>query len=340
MRILLMMNDLQNIDMKYCIAFLGMLLTFATLSANEVPKGPERPFAWASRATMEYDFCDTCGCGGNGGSMGFGTGLNNNFVGIRYIGQQYRSRDGIFANSPWIDENFNTIQAWGRFPITDRITVNTLLPYHAHNRQYVDGSEQEINGLGDATLLAFYKLVGRHKDSLPSLGVEHSLYLGGGVKMPTGKFDEANLTGSVNPSFQVGTGSWDYLLAANYGATYADWGLTALLNYTVKTENDQHYRFGNQWNYALNVYRTYYLSTKTALTPQIGGGGEHFEGNREYDLDVPNTGGDVFFARVGLEASYGPYALGVSSMLPLDQDLNAGKVEVKNRFSVYFNINI
>jgi hypothetical protein len=33
--------------------------------------------------------------------------------------------------------------------------------------------------------------------------------------MPTGKFEEANNLGTVNQSFQLGTGSWDYLLLPN-----------------------------------------------------------------------------------------------------------------------------
>jgi hypothetical protein len=52
---------------------------------------------------------DACGCSASGGSMGFSSMLNSNF-GIRYFNQSYSSRDGIFANSPWIDENFNTAQ--------------------------------------------------------------------------------------------------------------------------------------------------------------------------------------------------------------------------------------
>jgi hypothetical protein len=55
-----------------------------------------------------------------GGSMGFSSMLNSNFIGIRYFNQSYSSRDGIFANSPWIDENFNTAQIWTKIPVTGK----------------------------------------------------------------------------------------------------------------------------------------------------------------------------------------------------------------------------
>lgn len=286
------------------------------------------------------DFCDTCGCSGNGGSMGFGTGLNNNFVGLRYIAQTYRSRDGIFANSPWIDESFNTVQLWTQLPVGKRFIVNAVLPYQFHTRIFSDDSEQHINGLGDATVLGFYQILKRTPDSIISIRPEHTLQLGGGVKVPTGTFDEGNLEGSVNPSFQLGTGSWDFLVGANYGMTYRNWGLSLMANYTIKTENDKEYRFGNQLNYALNAYKTYYFGNDVALTPQLGLGGEYFEENKAFGLAVNDTGGNAYFGKGGIEVNYRTYALGISTMLPISQNLNNSKVEVKNRLSVYVNINI
>jgi hypothetical protein len=73
--------------------------------------------------------------------------------------------------------------------------------------------------------------------------------VGGGVKLPTGKYNTNN-NGSVNPSFQLGTGSWDYLLATEYIVRRKQFGLNTMLNYVIKTENRKWYRFGNQFNYA------------------------------------------------------------------------------------------
>jgi hypothetical protein len=69
-------------------------------------------------------------------------------------------------------------------------------------------------------------------------------------------------------------------------------------------------------------------------------GGELFEKNEEYGLVVHDTGGNAFFGKAGVEINYRTLALGITTLLPIVQDLNGGKVEVKNRFSVYLNINI
>jgi len=39
--------------------------------------------------------------------------------------------------------------------------------------------------------------------------------MGGGVKIPTGKYNSTN-NGTLNPSFQLGTGSWDYIFVSEY----------------------------------------------------------------------------------------------------------------------------
>jgi len=286
-----------------------------------------------------YDFCDTCGCSGNGGSMGFGTGLDSNFAGVRYISQSYRSRDGIFNDSPWIDENFNTVQAWGKVPLSKRMLINAIVPYHFHNRSFADASSQNIKGLGDITVLGFYKVLAR-QDSIMVIKPQHSLQIGGGVKLPTGSYDRANNTGSVNTSFQLGTGSWDYLAAINYGLVHNNWGLSAMINYTFKTQNSKDYQFGNQLNYGVNTYKTYYVSDAFAITPIVGVGGEIYDTDESYGLTVLNTGGTVFLGKLGAEVNYNRYSMGVISMLPIQQNLNEGRVEVKNRIAVYLNINI
>tara|TARA_R110002049_G_scaffold3514_1_gene26313 strand:- start:5782 stop:6801 length:1020 start_codon:yes stop_codon:yes gene_type:complete len=339
MKLISKINALQNT--KHPILFLAVL--FSTIvHGNGIPKN-NWPVECPDHTHFEdlfYEFCDTCGCGSSGGSMGYGTGLNNNFFGLRYIGQEYRSRDGIFADSPWIQENFNTLQAWGNFAVTKRTLLNIIVPYQFHNRSFPDNNTQEINGLGDISILGFYNVLPVTPDSIISITPEHYIQLGGGIKMPTGNYDKANNSGSVNPSFQVGNGSWDYILAMNYGFTYRNWGISTLLNYTLKTKNPKGYQFGNQLNYGINAFKTYYVSNSLALTPQLGLAGESYGTNKEFDMEVANSKGSVFLGKISVEATYNRYSLGLIGMLPIDQNLNNNKVELNNRVSVYLNVNL
>lgn len=303
-----------------------VLLGFAALQlqAGETPPPDFKKYLY------EFD-CDACGCSASGGGMGFSSMIDRNFVGLRYVYQSYTSRDGIFNNSPWVDENFNTVQAWARIPVAKRVQISAQLPYHIFDRDRSTGHES-VDGLGDITVMGLYTLYQTVKDSAT---VSHVLQAGGGVKAPTGRYD-LNNNGSVNPSFQLGTGSWDYIVAAEYVVTHNSIGLNAMANYVFKTENDKHYQFGNQLNYAATFFYTIDRS-KYTLVPQAGLAGEVYATNRQYGLDVPQTKGDILLGKLGIEAGMDKFSVGVSGMIPINQNLTGGRVEANYRLSVNLN---
>ena len=280
------------------------------------------------------DDCDACGCSASGGSMGFSSMINPNFVGVRYFNQSYKSTDGLYSNSPWYNENFNTIQLWGRIPVTNKIQASVLVPYHFHNRESNNGN-QSISGIGDITALGFYSIVKSKNDSL---NYKHHVMLGGGVKMPTGKFDESN-NGSVNPSYQLGTGSWDYILATEYIIRKNKMGLNTMLNYTIKTENEKNYRFGNQFNYGSTLF--YVLDNqKLSFVPQVGIAGEVYENNYQHNQKIRNTAGDILFGKLGIEIGKDKFSFGANTMLPVNQNLTGGNVEANYRWKVNLNYSL
>jgi len=282
----------------------------------------------------EDDDCDACGCSASGGSMGFASMLNTNFVGIRYFNQSYKSTSGLYSNSPWYDENFNTIQLWARIPIVKKVQISALVPYHFHNRESATGN-QNISGIGDITVLGMYQLYQTLKDSTVFV---HTLQAGGGIKVPTGKFDEAN-NGSFNPSYQVGTGSWDYLLATEYIIRRKQFGLNAMLNYVIKTENDKNYQFGNQFNYG-GTFFYLYEKNNLSFAPQLGFAGEVFADNYQHNQKVRNTAGDIFMGKIGFEIGKNKFSLGANYMLPITQNLTNGNVEANYRWSLNFNYSL
>lgn len=283
---------------------------------------------------LDDDDCDACGCSASGGSMGFSSMLNTNFVGIRYFNQSYKSTDGLYSNSAWYKENFNTVQVWARIPVTKNIQVSALIPYHFHNRDTETGS-QNINGLGDVTVLAMYKLYQTKKDSTVFV---HSLQAGVGLKAPTGKFNQAN-SGLINPSFQVGTGSWDYLLATEYVIKRKKLGLNTLLNYTIKTENQKQYQFGNQLNYAGTFFYLHEIK-KISIAPQLGFAGEVYDSNYQYNQRVRKSSGDILFGKIGFEIGRDKFSFGANAMLPINQNLASNRVEAKYRFSLNLNYSL
>lgn len=316
------------------MVILMVQFTFATTVKDSI-----NSFTFQKMNLLEEDFyddCDACGCSASAGGIGFGTMLYNNFVGVRYLNQSYTSRDGIFANSPWVNENFNTVQVWAKISISKKIQLFGLLPYQDHSRERSTGKES-ISGIGDLTIMGMYTILETFKDSTTI--VTQKFQVGGGMKFPTGEYNGANNLGNVNKSFQVGTGSFDYLLAADYVIQKNNLGLNLLMDYTFKTENDVNYKFGNQFNYGGLLFYLVDLDS-FKFFPHVGLLGEVYDANEQHQLELPETAGDILFSKFGLEVGRNNFSLGASVMLPVAQNLSEGNIEANYRWSVNLNYSL
>lgn len=278
-----------------------------------------------------FNECDACGCAAGNGSSGFESLLNPQFIGVKYFAQHYKAKENLFVNDLTQDQYFNTIQLWAKIPLTEKLSVYASLPFHFHQKKTLQG-DININGIGDFNLMGIYKLI-NSKDNT------HELNGGVGVKVPLGKFDEKGISG-VNPSFQLGTGSWDYQAVLNY--RFQKNKVAVLLNtdYTIKTENKKHYQFGNQWNYSATGFYQILGNEKTIVSAKAGLQGEVYDGNRQYNENLPKTAGSALYGKFGFETSFKKLSLGTELMLPAYTNLAGGDIESKSRFSLFVNFGI
>ncbi|UMQ40228.1 transporter [Chryseobacterium sp. Y16C] len=281
--------------------------------------------------SVVLDDCDACGCAAGNGSSGFESLLNPQFIGIKYFAQHYKARENLFVKDLIQDQYFNTIQLWGKIPLTKKLSVYASLPFHFHEKKTMQG-DININGIGDLNLMGIYQFL-NSKDNI------HQLNGGFGLKLPLGKFDEKGITG-VNPSFQLGTGSWDYQMVLNY--KFQKNKVAVLLNtdYTVKTENKKYYRFGSQWNYAATGFYQLLGNDTMIFSGKVGLQGEVYGCNKQFDEVLPNTAGSALYGKLGFEASYKKFSLGSELMLPAYSHLAGGDIEAKSRFSIFLNFGI
>lgn len=278
-----------------------------------------------------FDDCDACGCAAGNGSSGFESLLNPQFIGIKYFAQHYKAKENLFVKNLTQDQYFNTIQLWSKIPLTQKLSVYASLPFHFDEKKTLQG-DITINGIGDFNVMGIYQLFSS-KDNV------HQLNGGVGVKVPLGKFDEKGITG-VNPSFQLGTGSWDYQMVVNY--KFQKNKVAVLLNtdYTIKTENKKYYHFGNQWNYAATGFYQLLGNDKTIFSGKAGLQGEVYDRNKQFDEVLPNTAGSALYGKLGFETSYKRFSLGSEIMLPVYSRLAGGDIEAKSRLSIFLNIGI
>lgn len=279
--------------------------------------------------SLAEEDCDACGCSVGSASSGFESILNPQFIGIKYLHQNYASKTNVLNTSYDVPEHYNTVQLWGRFPITEKIDLYGSLPYHFHERD--TSPKQKLSGIGDLSVSAIYKI---NLDSAQT----HHIYLGAGIKIPIAKFDETTVD-SYNPSFQRGTGSWDYSAILNYTLMRSQWALAFSTDYTFKNQNKKYYRFGDQWNTALTGYYIHNFS-KFTLSPRLGIATEKYLQNVQVGEKIPHTGGYLILGKLGAEASFNRFNLGIEGQLPLKSALSDNYVKIKNRFSIYVNFNL
>lgn len=276
-------------------------------------------------------FCDACGCAAGNGSSGFESLLNPQFIGIKFFAQHYKAKENLFTNDLTQDQYFNTLQIWGKIPITQKLSIYGSLPYHFHSKKTLQG-DINIEGIGDASVMGIYQLLDKKEGT-------HQLNGGLGVKLPLGKFDEKGIT-AVNSSFQLGTGSWDYLFVLNYKYQKGLFSLLLNTDYTLKTENKKHYQFGNQWNYAATGFYRLWRNENSIFSGKLGFQGEVYNANQQFKEQLPNTAGSALYGKLGFELSYKKWSLGSEMMLPAYNKLANGDIKAKSRLGIFVNFGL
>ncbi len=331
-----MINVFQNIKIKTILVGLLSLVGTLQSQATTIPPHIHSPL---------NVFCDLCGCSTSSGSSGFGTLDNLSFVGLRYMYQDYESRDGIFSNSPKSQEHFNTYQVWGRIPVNESFSFNVIVPYQDLYRDFQDRTEH-INGLGDVTILGWYQLKffkkhkahegdGTHEEEEAKEVSPHRLNFGVGLKLPTGEFQE-KLTDRINPGFQVGTGSLDAIFSIMHSYSKNRLGLNTSATYYLKTENKNDYRFGNRFSFSSNIH--YNLPLKaSAFSPFVGISGDVYNAIKQFGEVLPDTSGQIVDGTFGTEFMISKFIVGANYTFPISQDLFGDNVTSKKRVMLYLN---
>ncbi len=265
--------------------------------------------------------CDICGCNSGNYFIGPFPEFNRYFVGTRYSLQGYgtvlSSDQTQFSN-----DLYQTTELMAAAIIKRKWQVMMFMPYHFIYSKSDDGTHRN-NGLGDMTLMGNYKLLDTRYLNKDTVTVFHQLWIGAGVKLPTGKFsvDPEELVTSAN--LQPGSGSFSYMFNLLYVFQIKSWGLNFSSNYRINHAADN-YRFGNRLNLTSFVFRTFPLGN-ISLSPNIGMLYERMAANRNANVKVADTGGSDALTAAGIEVKYRNTVFGCNAQVPLASDLSSGQ---------------
>lgn len=282
--------------------------------------------------------CDICGCGVGSYYLGLLPEFNKRFAGLRYQHKTLSTHLGPKGERTPIsaDETYQSAELWGGANFGKKFRVLAFIPYNFNEKIAQTGNGSK-NGLGDIALMGYYGLAD-HRTSVGQKFLVQSLWVGAGVKLPTGKYEPSErLAVSESPNnFQLGTASTDFTLNATYDIRLQDLGLNVNLNYKMNTENKHNYRYGNKFTSNLLLYHKFRIAKLFTIAPNIGVLYE--TADKDIDdkkFEVATSGGYSLSAIGGVELSFNRVSLGANYQNVQSQDLAGGRAVAGNRLMIH-----
>lgn len=285
--------------------------------------------------------CDVCGCSLGGSYFGILPQFNKNFVGLRWSQARfhaYMNHQSDYLKPETSNDTYQKLELWGRYYVNKRIQLFAFIPYSFNSMR---GTEQVVSshGLGDITLIGNYLLLNTGEDKTKKF--KHTWMAGAGVKLPTGDSNLEDKGVLVNPNFQLGTGSLDFLLSTVYTLRYQKAGLSVESGYKINTRNRNDYVFGNQFHASSQIF--YWQNAGMfAFLPNAGVYFEQAAKHRDGTILQANTGGSSVQLTAGLETYVKGFTVGFTYKHPVNQYYNSDNIAditVKDSWSLSLTYN-
>jgi len=242
--------------------------------------------------------CDACGVASTGGYIGILPQFTRHFVGIRY----------------------HTWNFMGRISPHKRVQIILNAPLHYFTQ--VDGSvKRDLISPGDITALCMYQALRSPDSSVKKM--RHSLLVGGGIKLPTGRYNIYDSNGYYDRNLQPGTGSWDFLVAAQYTIRWKGWGLNLEANGRINTLNPDNYLYGHKVSTQAKGF--YWGKAKSfSFLATVGVGYDYSSRDVYMHQSVLNSGGHMLSGSTSFDFYLKRWVLGAEFRMPIYNQLSGG----------------
>lgn len=252
----------------------------------------------------------------------------------------------ILSEATKQEEQFNSYDLWMNYFVKDKWQIFANMTFTDNTYLENDSVLHNISGPGDLTVIGKYLLYNSMVTDSSKFTVR--IQVGGGIKLPTGTFNKTYVeTPStdykggtlyqkpeevLDPHFQAGTGSLDYILMSEFQIRKNKFGLRTDISYRISGTNKNDFRFANRFN--ANAHIFYQIQWKKMnIIPLLGINFENSKRDTWQKKDFENSGGSAMFASYGTKIYIKKMALGASFWDPIRQSLNDNQLQNKMRFS-------
>lgn len=223
------------------------------------------------------------------------------------------------------------------YGFTEKFALIGIAPYLDKTFK-AGGVERGDHGLGDVTLLGRYQVF-----QLDRPGETFRAQLLGGLKLPTGEDDERDTLGRLPQPLQLGSGSYDPIVAGVFTWQRLRWQTDFDVVYKINTKAND-FQFGNTLSHdAAFQYRLWPWRLPERGVPHFVYGvlelnGVWAERSEVGGSKIGASGGYTLFLSPGLQYVAKRWVAEVSVQLPVVQELNGGQLKTDFILAAGFRI--
>ncbi|MEZ5173363.1 MAG: hypothetical protein R2850_07600 [Bacteroidia bacterium] len=282
--------------------------------------------------------CDICGCSSGSMSGGLFPQIQNNMGGLRYSHLIYKHptlNPNFNGNSRVIQDTYNDAEGFFRWFPSKRWQMWINVPYSTRIREE-SLRTTELKGIGDIRFSAFYTVLRRDSSKFR---FRHLLLAGGGVSLPTGKYQQRDENLTIMPvGFQIGTGSWSGNARFIYMLRFKKSGIISQAGYKIYSENERQFQKGSMTDAQINYFRNIKIGNKLSIFLHAGYKFEQLQQDIEYQVRKSDSGSSSGWVNFSADIVAGHFLLNIGSDLPAYQDFKGNQPlpSVRNSLSIAY----
>lgn len=282
---------------------------------------------WMLTASTGVYACDACGCSILGQPSGLLAQYRKSYISLGWNRSGFTSTPG---NGEGSTDAFHAIDLSFQYYFSSRFHAGLYQPFRINTRT-TDQGQQQIHGLADTRLLLSYTFFQSVK---PGGKFEVYLDAGGGLILPTGKYDPNLHDQELPDNFNPGNGSFGYSISQTSSVSYGQTGLVLKNAWTQFTGTAAGYQYGNQWVANLLTFVEIPVDTQFSFLPMVGFQFENIAGDQYANGNaVHGTGGQGTYASVGGQLKFKSWLCTFQYTIPLSGSYSDGEVEADRRLS-------